>query len=131
MPNSIQDFILQYPVLTEKEVVQGWNKLFKNSQQCTDWSGDGAAWDTITDVLSEEDGAREFFDSEVVQIVSEGGEGEGEYAYEVLHFKSKGIYLRIDGSYYSYDGFFWPDDYYTVEPQEKTIIIYAKKKRLL
>lgn len=56
-----------------------------------------------------------------------GGEGGGEHFHSVIFFKDHNVYLRADGTYYSYDGINGADEFYEVEPQEKTITIYIKK----
>lgn len=54
-----------------------------------------------------------------------GGEGEGEYCYEIIKVKDK--YYRASWSYYSYQGceYDWIEDtIQEVKPVEKTIIVY-------
>lgn len=60
-----------------------------------------------------------------------GGEGSGETRYLVLQVTSDdGVqYFRKDGAYYSYDGSNWDyGDFYEVEPTQKTITVYPRKK---
>lgn len=65
---------------------------------------------------------------EISEEAGEGGEGQGEtawYVYSVLDTRSNTIeYIRVDLSYYSYDGFQWSDvglsDVYLVEYKEVT-----------
>lgn len=55
-----------------------------------------------------------------------GGEGGGEYTEKVIYFKSFDTYVKIKGSYYSYDGTTWDDEFYEVIPQEVVSIEYIE-----
>jgi hypothetical protein len=58
-------------------------------------------------------------------IDGHGGEGEGENYWRVYYFPKYNCYLKITGSYQSYDGVNWDyGDYYEVFPKEKTITVY-------
>ena len=57
-----------------------------------------------------------------------GYEGDGEYCHKVILFKEENIYIKIQASYYSYDGV--ELDYaevYEVEPREVVVTQYFKK----
>lgn len=61
------------------------------------------------------------------EIAQEGGEGEGEAWFSVKHFPEQNTYVRIDGSYASYDGTSfddWESAVKQVTPKEKTITVY-------
>lgn len=60
------------------------------------------------------------------EIVHEEGncEGGGEYSELVRYFKDHNVYIKLTGTYYSYNGTDWNDDYHEVKPVEKTIIVY-------
>ena len=59
----------------------------------------------------------------------EGGyEGEGEYCHKIVLFKEENIFIKIQASYYSYEGV--ELDYaevYEVEPREVVVTQYFKK----
>lgn len=59
----------------------------------------------------------------------EGGyEGEGEYCHKIILFKEENIFIKIQASYYSYEGV--ELDYaevYEVEPREVVVTQYFKK----
>jgi hypothetical protein len=62
---------------------------------------------------------------EVNHVDNYGGEGEGEEFWSVYSF-TKGettIYVKFDGSYYSYDGSTY-DEWSFVEAKEKMITVY-------
>ena len=58
----------------------------------------------------------------------EGGyEGDGEYCHKVILFKEENIYIKIQASYYSYDGV--ELDYaevYQVVPENVMVVQYKK-----
>lgn len=62
---------------------------------------------------------------EVEEVAQYGGEGQGDTWWSVKYFKDHDVYIKIDGSYSSYDG---TDFYYgygrEVRPQKKTITVY-------
>ena len=59
------------------------------------------------------------------EIECEGGEGEGEYAHVVVEHLPSGRFLKITGSYYSYDGFNWEDcDWVEVKPTQVMVTKY-------
>lgn len=61
----------------------------------------------------------------VKEVDQHGGEGEGDSWWSVKHFIDHGVYIRIDGSYASYDGTSFDDGYgREVRPQEKVITVY-------
>lgn len=63
------------------------------------------------------------------EVDSEGGdEGEGEYCHKIILFKEENIFIKIQASYYSYEGV--ELDYakvYEVEPREVVVTQYFKK----
>ena len=63
------------------------------------------------------------------EVDSEGGyEGEGEYCHKVILFKEENIFIKIQASYYSYEGV--ELDYAEVdevEPREVVVTQYFKK----
>lgn len=60
-------------------------------------------------------------------VGEEGGyEGGGEYVERVVYFEDHNVYIRLTGTYYSYHGTDWNDDYTQVVPKEKTIIVYEE-----
>ena len=63
------------------------------------------------------------------EVYSEGGyEGEGEYCHKIILFKEENIFIKIQASYYSYEGV--ELDYaevYEVEPREAVVTQYFKK----
>ena len=62
-------------------------------------------------------------------VDTEGGyEGEGEYCHKIILFKEENIFIKIQASYYSYEGV--ELDYaevYEVEPREVVVTKYFKK----
>lgn len=61
-----------------------------------------------------------------INIVEDvGGEGQGETYYLVYSFTfpEDTIYVKFDGSYYSYDGATF-DEFFQVTPAQKTITVY-------
>lgn len=60
------------------------------------------------------------------ELVHEEGntEGGGEYSELVRYFKEHDVYLKQTGTYYSYNGTDWNDDYHEVKPVEKIITVY-------
>lgn len=62
---------------------------------------------------------------EIEEVNSEGDrEDGGDYSEKVFHFKEHGIYVKITGSYSSYEGTEWDYDWSQVTPKEKTITVY-------
>ena len=61
-------------------------------------------------------------------VESHGGEGEGDSAWAVYKVTDDGVvkHYRCNGSYASYDGFYFDGDVEEVEPYEKTVIDWAK-----
>lgn len=61
-----------------------------------------------------------------VAIVDEvgGHEGGGDYAMRVVHFKDHNVFLKLTGSYSSYEGTDWDSDWKEVVPKEKMITVY-------
>lgn len=63
----------------------------------------------------------------MTEIAQKGGEGEGEEWYSVKYFPEHDVYIRIEGSYASYDGtnfYDWDSAVKEVRPREKTITVY-------
>lgn len=63
-----------------------------------------------------------------VEMVYEkgGGEGGGQHVEKVFYFKAFDVYVKITGSYYSYDGTTWDSDFYEVIPHEVVSIEYTE-----
>lgn len=62
---------------------------------------------------------------EVKEVYQRGGEGEGDYWTSVKYFVDHDVYLKIDGSYTSYNGTEFYEGYgYEVKPREETITVY-------
>ncbi len=60
-----------------------------------------------------------------VQTQQGGGEGQGDRVYVVIHFPEHDVYLRMDGTYESYDGYEWQGSFWRiVTPQQKIITVY-------
>ena len=53
-----------------------------------------------------------------------GGEGEGEKYYEVYYIKPLDMYIRRDGSYYSYSGVESLTDFYEVTKKTRLVDYY-------
>lgn len=122
---NIHQFVTEYPNLSKEEVLEGWNRLFKRHDLCKSYNSDGVVWGGISDALYEQgDMITDFLEEEIEQIEFVGGESEGEYAHEVLRFKAKDLYVKAEGSYYSYDGFYWYNDYELVTPRQVTVTRY-------
>ena len=67
----------------------------------------------------------EWLDKTYTEIEFEGGEGEGEYAHVVVQHLESGRYLKLVGSYYSYDGFNCSGcEWFEVKPVEVTVVKY-------
>lgn len=65
---------------------------------------------------------------EVKEVEQVGGEGEGDHWHSVKYFTDHDIYIYVRGSYSSYNGTdFWDewDACSEVKPQEKTITVYC------
>lgn len=63
----------------------------------------------------------------MTEVAQKGGEGEGEEWYSVKHFPEHDVYIRVNGSYASYDGTNfedWDSSVKEVKPQQKTITVY-------
>lgn len=57
-----------------------------------------------------------------------GSEGDGEYCHKVFLFKEENIYIKIQASYYSYEGIELDySEVYEVEPKEVLVTQYVKK----
>lgn len=83
---------------------------------------------TFYDAMMDGDYDLELFDNMVVESVeSFGGEGEGEKYYEVYSFDNgkEKVFIKFNGWYASYNGAEF-QDWFFVEPEEKTIIVYNK-----
>lgn len=84
----------------------------------------------LIDKAIEEDGIGEVADGCLTGVICkvvylEGGyEGGGEYVECVLHFPEYETYVQFTGSYYSYDGTNWDDEYTEVHPKEKVVTVY-------
>jgi len=70
---------------------------------------------------------------DVTSVTFHGGEGQGDYAEVVLKVvfldgvcRATEAYYRKQGSYASFDGFYWDGDFERVEPRQKTITVYEK-----
>lgn len=64
---------------------------------------------------------------EVEEIYQKGGEDEGSHWEVVFHFKTHNVYIKAEGSYSSYDGTEFYNEWESVSqvfPGEKTIIVY-------
>lgn len=90
---------------------------------------------TITDELgiSVSDFGHEDFDRKEVEeklgplntVYEEGGgEGGGEHVEKVWEFKDHGVLIRLTGSYYSYDGTNWDDDFEEVFSRRVIATVY-------
>ena len=118
-----EEFVENYQYLDANLILQYFNDLFKTP--CGQDRG------TTHDMLyngNPSNAIKDFLKNEI-QIVKDegGGEGGGEYCFQVIHFKSKDVYLGINGTYYSYDGHYWPDPYYQVFPKEVTVTEYVTR----
>lgn len=70
---------------------------------------------------------RELDLGEVVNIETEGGEGEGEHWHSVQYFKDHDIYIKVTGHYTSYNGTEFYDGWdccKEVRPVEKLVTFY-------
>jgi len=56
--------------------------------------------------------------------VSGGGEGEGEKYYEVYYIKPLDMYIRRDGTYYSYSGVESLSKFYEVTKKTRLVDFY-------
>lgn len=67
----------------------------------------------------------------VIKIVEENGgyEGGGDDATRVFHFVDHEVFLRINGSYSSYEGTEWDDNFEIVEPKEVLVTQYHTIKK--
>lgn len=61
-------------------------------------------------------------------ITSERDLFDPDIEYSVFYFADHDIYLKIDGSYSSWDSTDWDSNFYQVEPAEKTVVYYKKVK---
>ena len=73
-----------------------------------------------------EDGFVMEYGAEVVD--TEGGyEGEGEYCHKIILFKEENIYVKIQASFYSYDGVELDHaEVYQVVPEDVMVVQYKK-----
>lgn len=65
---------------------------------------------------------------EIKEVDQVGGEGEGDHWHSVKHFVDHDIYIYVRGSYSSYNGTDFWDEWGAcseVRPQEKTITVYC------
>lgn len=60
------------------------------------------------------------------KLVHEEGncEGGGEYSELVRYFEDHDVYIKLTGTYYSYDGTDWNNDYHEVKLVERVITVY-------
>lgn len=66
---------------------------------------------------------------EVVEVDQYGGEGQGDDWWSVKHFVDHDVYIKIEGSYASYNGTEFYSGYgYEVKPQEKVVTVFESIK---
>lgn len=62
---------------------------------------------------------------EIEEVDKYGGEGQGDAWWRVKYFRDHDVYIKVWGSYSSYNGTEFYDGYgEEVRPQEKTITVY-------
>ena len=128
----VDKFLVDYPTMTKREVLDRFNELktaISTSEDygtCLEYMQENfQSWNSKGKNIHREPFAQ-FIEDEIEILNYEGGyEGSGEYCEEVIEFKSKGLILKQEGAYYSYDGTHWAAQYEAVEAKEVLVFKYV------
>lgn len=82
---------------------------------------------SVVDFVTEEYNETELELGPIKKVHGEGGYDAGSNVIRVFHFIDHGIYLEVRGSYNSYEGYEFDDEWNSfreVYPKEKKITVY-------
>lgn len=115
---------------TEMENHAGYRNYEKRDERFTELSN---RWNELRDInVKLNVHLKQLGIGKMVEVQQKGGSDQGSEWYSVRHFVDHDIYIKFNYYYSSYEGIAFEEDEYgscqNVEPVEKMIIVYDKKK---
>lgn len=119
--------LIKKPTQEDKdEFLLNFNKLIPSSDAFYECYIYYSLLPTCTYLKNEDEPLLRSLEDKIFQSIEvyEGGEGEGEKYYEVYHIKPLDMYIRRDGTYYSYSGVESLSKFYEVTKKTRLVDFY-------